>query len=110
MKLAPTITPDCKKKPRSIRIAGGRGIEIAGGWGIMGEGDERRAWWETASVVNSRTWDRFSPHNGDFFEGYRWLRFGRRARAVARQPSAAVDVKPSGSAAAAADPYGSADV
>jgi hypothetical protein len=44
----------------------------------MGEGAEKREWRETASVVNSRTWDHFFPHNGDFFEVYRWLRFVRR--------------------------------
>jgi hypothetical protein len=43
----------------------------------MAEGAERREWLEKASVVNSRTWDGFSPHKGDFFEGYGWLRFDR---------------------------------
>jgi hypothetical protein len=78
--------------------------------------------------VNSRTGDRSSPHNGDFFEGYDgygsaaatepWLGSRRppritflvytTAETADRDGSAAVDMKPCGSAAPAADPDGSA--
>jgi hypothetical protein len=78
MKLTATITLDWTKKPLSVRIAEGGRIDIAGGGRIIGKGADRRESRETANVVNSRTCDRFSPHNGDFFEGYRSLRFGPR--------------------------------